>query len=68
MKAKDFDGEFESGKDVTPYLDLSKAARPGQEQRRVNVDIPGWIIQSLDKGARRLGLTRHSIAGVPGKY
>ncbi len=64
MKAKDFDAKFERGEDVIPYLDLTKARRPGQEQRRVNVDFPNWMIQSLDREARRLGVTRQSIIKV----
>ena len=55
MKAKDFDQKFDRGQSVLPQLDLSKAARPGQEQRRVNVDFPTWMIQSLDKEARTSG-------------
>ena len=64
MKAKDFDRKFESGKNVTSHLDLSKAIRPGQEQKRVNVDFPEWVIHSLDKEAKRLGVTRQSIIKV----
>jgi hypothetical protein len=64
MKAKDFDREFDRGESVLAHLDLSKATRPGQEQRRVNVDFPTWMIQSLDKEARRLGVTRQSIIKV----
>ena len=64
MKAKEFDAKFERGEDVIPYLDLTKARRPGQEQRRVNVDFPNWMIQSLDREARRLGVTRQSIIKV----
>ncbi|MDH5666984.1 MAG: BrnA antitoxin family protein [Nitrospira sp.] len=61
MKAKKLEKIFDEGKDVTPYLDLSKARRPGHEQRRVNVDFPNWIIQSLDAQASRLGVTRQSV-------
>jgi hypothetical protein len=64
MKAKEFDARFEQGEDMTPYLDLTKARRPGQEQRRVNVDFPNWMIQSLDREANRLGVTRQSIIKV----
>ena len=39
---------FDEGKDITPHLALSNARRPGHEQRRVNVDFPSWIIESLD--------------------
>ncbi len=61
MKASEFDRRFDEGKDVTADLDLSKARRPAQEQRRVNVDFPSWIIQSLDREAKCLGVTRQSI-------
>lgn len=64
MKAKEFDAKFERGEDMIPYVDLTKARRPGQEQRRVNVDFPNWMIQSLDREANRLGVTRQSIIKV----
>ena len=64
MKAKKFDRDFDSGKDVTNALDLSKIKRPNQTQRRVNVDFPTWMIESLDKEAARLGVTRQSIIKV----
>jgi hypothetical protein len=64
MKAEEFDRKFEQGDDLTGDLDLSKARRPGQEQRRVNVDFPVWMIESLDREARRLGVTRQSIIKV----
>ena len=61
MKAKDFDKKFDSGKSVMGQLDLSQARRPNQAQKRVNVDFPIWMIQSLDRAARRLGVPRQSI-------
>ena len=61
MKAKSFDARFDKGEDITSVLDLSKARRPLQEQRRVNVDFPTWMIDSLDREAGRLGVTRQSI-------
>ncbi len=61
MKAKDFDKKFDEGKSVIDELDLSRARRPKQEQKRVNVDFPVWMIQSLDKEARRLGVPRQSV-------
>jgi hypothetical protein len=64
MKARKFDLEFDQGKDVTAALDLAKARRPKQEQKRVNVDFPTWMIEMLDKEARRLGVTRQSIIKV----
>ena len=64
MKAKSFDAKFDKGEDVTGVLDLSKARRPLQQQRRVNVDFPTWMIESLDREAGRLGVTRQSIIKV----
>jgi len=61
MKAKELDKKFDQGEDITKHLDLSKARRPEQEQKRVNVDFPIWMIQSLDKEARRLGVPRQSL-------
>ncbi|OQW63796.1 MAG: CopG family transcriptional regulator [Nitrospira sp. ST-bin4] len=61
MKAKILDKMFDEGKEVTPHLVLSNARRPGHEQRRVNVDFPSWIIESLDVQASSLGVTRQSV-------
>ena len=61
MKAEEFDRKFDEGEDVSQYLDVSKARRPVQEQRRVNVDFPLWMIHLLDKEAKRLGVPRQSI-------
>jgi hypothetical protein len=61
MKAKEFDKAFDEGEDVSQVLDISKARRPVQDQKRVNVDFPLWMIQLLDKEAKRLGVPRQSI-------
>ena len=64
MKAREFDRKFDAGEDVTGELDLSKAHRPAQEVRRVNVDFPSWMVESLDREAKRLGVTRQSVIKV----
>ena len=64
MKAKKFDQTFDEGGDVTSALDLTRAKRPLQEQKRVNVDFPTWMIESLDREPSRLGVTRQSIIKV----
>ena len=64
MKAKDLDEKFDAGEDITEFLDLSAATRPGQEQKRVNVDFPVWMIHRLDREARRLGVPRQSIIKI----
>ena len=64
MKAKEFEKKFDEGKDISEYLDMSKARRLSQEQKRVNVDFPLWMIQLLDKEAKRLGVPRQAIIKV----
>ena len=64
IKAKEIEKKFDEGEDISKYLDLSKARRPEQEQKRVNVDFPLWMIDLLDKEARRLGVPRQSIIKV----
>ena len=65
MKAKTLDKKFDDNKeDILDDFDLSKARRPNQEQKRVNVDFPTWMISSLDKEAKHLGVTRQSIIKV----
>lgn len=60
MKAKDFDKKFEEGQeDIVDDLDLSSARRVNQEQKRINVDFPVWVVESLD------GEAAH-ISGAPG--
>lgn len=64
MKAKAFEDAFDKGDDILDMLDLSKARRSRQDQKRVNVDFPVWMIGLLDKEASRLGVTRQSIIKV----
>ena len=65
MKAREFDKKFDEGKeDISKHLNISKSRRPHQEQKRVNVDFPLWMIHLLDKEAKRLGVPRQSIIKV----
>ncbi len=61
MKAKTFDRKFDAGEKIVDQLDLRKARRVGTDARRVNVDFPAWMVDSLDREARRLGVTRQSL-------
>jgi hypothetical protein len=64
MKAKSFDQKFERGEDLTKYLELTQAKRSSRATKRVNVDFPAWMIESLDQEADRLGVTRQSIIKI----
>lgn len=64
MKANDFENQFNEDVDITASLNLSAAKRVLQVQKRVNVDFPTWMIESLDREASKLGVTRQSIIKV----
>lgn len=65
MKAEDLDRKFDEGvEDIIDEFDLSRATRPNREPKRVNVDFPLWMVESLDREAARLGVTRQSIIKV----
>ena len=64
MKAEELDRKFDQGEDITRSLDLDRIRKPAQEHKRVNVDFPIWMIQSLDREARRLGVPRQSVIKV----
>ena len=70
ITAKEFDEKFDNGKDITEYLDFSNAIRLKEmktlktETKKVNVDFPEWIIESLDREAKKIGVTRQSIIKV----
>jgi len=64
MKAEAFEKQFDQNVDLTASLDLSQAKRVLQTHKRVNVDFPTWMIESLDREASKLGVTRQSIIKV----
>nr|VFK21317.1 MAG: hypothetical protein BECKLFY1418C_GA0070996_109011 [Candidatus Kentron sp. LFY] len=65
MKAKDFDEKTDANEnDTLDDVDLSSMRRANQQQKRVNVDFPVWMVASLDHEAARLGITRQSIIKV----
>jgi hypothetical protein len=61
MKASNFDEKFDEGESIIEWLDLKQASCPELEVKRVNVDFPAWMVQALDKEARRVGVTRQAL-------
>src|SRR5712664_4070478 len=59
--AEELDTLFDSGADMTPYVDWDKARRPGREVQRVNVDFPMDLLRAIDREARRIGVTRQAF-------
>ena len=64
ITAEELDRRFDDGEDISDFLDWSNATRPGLKPRRVNVDLPNWMISELDKRASLIGVTRQSIIKV----
>jgi hypothetical protein len=62
--ASDFDKKFDDGESIIQDLDLSQARRPAEEQKRINMDVPVWMLVALDREAKRLGVTRQSMIKV----
>ena len=54
---EEFDAKFEQGEDISKYLDLKNAT----VVRRVNVDFPEWMVNRLDKEARKLNISRQAV-------
>ncbi len=61
ISVEEFDAMFDRGEDISAYLDWSTATRPNLETKRVNVDFPVWVVNSLDREAKRLGVTRQAL-------
>lgn len=64
MNSAEFGQRFEAGNSLVDTLDLTAARRPRQNQKRVNVGFPVWMVEELDREASRLGVTRQSIIKV----
>jgi hypothetical protein len=49
-----------AGEDVLDYFDTVMARRRNHEKSRVNLDLPQWMISSIDRVAGRNGIARQS--------
>lgn len=61
ISAEEFDVLFDNGGDMSEYLSMDKATKPGLESRRVSIDFPAWMVHELDREAQKLGITRQSV-------
>jgi hypothetical protein len=61
ISTEEFDRKFDEGKeDMTPYLDLANATRPGRATFKVNVDFPPDLLRRIDAEAARIGVARQA--------
>ena len=59
--AEEFDRRFDEGEDMATFIDWSAGRRGNAAAKRVNVDFPQWMVNSLDREAKRLGITRQAL-------
>ena len=54
---------FDEGCDVTGFFDFDSAVvvEGRTETKRVNVDMPIWMVEALDKEAKRVGIGRQAV-------
>ena len=66
IKTEDFDRVFDEGtEDIVEYLDLAAARRPGRDEaRRININMPQWLIDALDQEARHLAVNRQAVINM----
>jgi hypothetical protein len=62
MKTSQLDKKFdENQEDVLEYFDISKIKMINEEPKRVNIDFPAWMVESLDKEAKHIGVSRQAV-------
>ncbi len=61
ITAEELDRKFDDGEDISEYFDWSTARRPNREPKRVDVELPNWMVNGLDLEAERLGITRQAL-------
>jgi hypothetical protein len=61
VKSQTLDRKFDQGGSIVGHLNLTSARRLNTSARRVNVDFPTWMVESLDREAERVGVTRQSL-------
>ena len=62
MKASELDKIFDDNQeDILENFDTSKIKMINEEPKRVNIDFPIWMVQSLDKEAKRVGVSRQAV-------
>ena len=62
MKASELDKKFDDNQeDILEYFDTSKIRMINEEPKRVNIDFPAWMVQSLDKEAKHMGVSRQAV-------
>ena len=61
ISTEEFDKKFDDGEDISEYIDFDSVRPLNAESKRINLELPLWMVKALDKEAQRLGVTRQSV-------
>lgn len=66
MSDDEFEEYFDAGGDTTAYMVPGSARRPGRDDdpRKVNMSMPGWLVDDLDRTAKRLAVSRQAVVNM----
>ena len=60
--AEEFDRRFDEGEDIFSLgMDPSKGTQPGLEQRPIDVNLPNYLLNKIDRQAEIHGITRQDL-------
>lgn len=65
MSDSEFEEYFDEGGDTTAFI-KGEVRRPNKEteQRKININMPVWLIEELDGVARRLAVNRQAVINI----
>lgn len=61
ITASEFDEKFDQGEDMTEFLDMENASKPGHPSNSVTVDFPEWMAKDLERISHQRGVSREEI-------
>jgi CopG antitoxin of type II toxin-antitoxin system len=64
MNAEELDRKFDEGEEVLEHFDLSTLKRPGLESQAIEIELPQWMLEEIDREAQRLGIQRQAVIKV----
>ena len=67
ISTEEFDRRFDEGEDLEEYFDMNSPIihrADSDEPRRVNFNMPAWLVDELDADARHLATSRQSIVNM----
>ncbi len=62
MTALELDKKFDDNHDdILEYFDLSNIKKPNYTSTKLDIDMPVWMINSLKKEAKHIGITVQAV-------